>query len=98
MCIGNFICNILLIVRPKLLPVPKICPSERSEVWRSSAEGRGLDGSAGLCFQPAGLQDRGANTCLIELMVLREVVFVLCVYSNKMHPPLAFTVTAKSGN
>lgn len=58
----------------------------------------GLDGSAGLCFQPADLQDPGANACLIELMVLREVVFALCVYSNKIQPPLAFTVTAKSGN
>lgn len=59
---------------------------------------KGLDGSAGLCFQPASLQDPGSNACLIELIVLREVVFVLCIYSNKIHPPLAFTVTAKSGN
>lgn len=52
--------------------------------------GEGLDGSADWCFQPAGLQDPGTNACLIELMVLREVVFELCVYSNKIHPPLAF--------
>ena len=58
----------------------------------------GLDGSAGVRFQAAGLWDPGTNACRIELVVLREVVFALCIYSNKIHPPLAFTVTAKSGN
>lgn len=58
----------------------------------------GLDGCSSLCFQPAGLQDPDTSACLIELIVLREFVFALCVYSNKIHCPLAFTVTDKPGN
>lgn len=58
----------------------------------------GLSSSAGLCSQPAGRQDPGAPACFIELLVLREVGFALGIYSNKIHPPLAFTVTATSGN
>lgn len=58
----------------------------------------GLDACADLCFQPAGLQDTDTGACLIELMVLRELVFALCVYSNKIHCPLPFTVTDKPGN
>lgn len=58
----------------------------------------GLDDSAGLCLQLAHLQDPGTNACLVELMVLREVVFVPCVYTNKSLCPLALSVTAKSGN
>lgn len=89
--IDNSICNILLVVKSKLPPVHRICWSERywgpEQQWRGE---EGLDGSADQCFQPAGLQDPGTNACLIELMVLREAVFQLCVYSNKIHSPLAF--------
>lgn len=58
----------------------------------------GLGSSAGLCSQPAGCEDPGTPACFIELLALREVGFALDVYSNKIHPPLAFTVTATSGN
>jgi len=86
-------CQAKATTSPWDLPI-RNCLRPRAAVQREE----GLGGSAGPCFQPAGLRDPGTNACLTELMVLREVVFVLCVCSNKIHPPLAFTVTAKSGN
>lgn len=62
----------------------------RAAMWSEE----GLDGCAGLCFQPAGLQD----PVPIELMILGELIFALRVYSSKIHCPLAFTVTKKPGN